>query len=63
MSTEVVRMICPNLQCKSILSVPASARGKAVRCRQCGTKVHIPQASNKAAPATNSTDQGNQTAA
>ncbi|MCC5830336.1 MAG: hypothetical protein JJU36_12900 [Phycisphaeraceae bacterium] len=52
MPNEVVRLICPNLQCKSILSVPASARGKAVRCRQCGTKVHIPMGNKTpAAPA------------
>jgi len=38
----VVRIICPNLKCRAILSVPDSARGKSVRCRSCGTKVSVP---------------------
>jgi len=42
MTTDVVRLICPNLRCRAILSVPAHARGKTVRCRQCSTRVRIP---------------------
>ncbi len=38
----VVRLICPNLKCRKILSVPESARGKKVRCRGCGMRVQIP---------------------
>ena len=41
-SGEVVRIICPNLKCRTILSVPGSARGKSVRCRSCGTRVSVP---------------------
>lgn len=41
MSTHV-RMICPNLKCRSILSVPTNARGKTVRCRQCSMRIHVP---------------------
>ncbi|MFI4861835.1 MAG: hypothetical protein ACIAXF_14275 [Phycisphaerales bacterium JB063] len=41
MSTHV-RMICPNLKCRSILSVPMNARGKTVRCRQCSMRIHVP---------------------
>jgi hypothetical protein len=40
---SVVRMICPNLKCRKILSVPESARGKKVRCRGCGMRVQIPE--------------------
>ncbi len=43
MSANVVRLICPNLKCRKILSVPDSARGKKVRCRGCGMRVQIPQ--------------------
>ncbi len=43
MSVELVRLICPNLKCRTILSVPSAARGKTVRCRQCGSKVAVPQ--------------------
>ena len=44
MSTEtVIRIMCPNLQCRAILGVPASARGKRVRCKNCGAHVMIPQ--------------------
>lgn len=42
MPSDVVRIICPNLRCKAILAVPASARGKAVRCRQCGSRIQVP---------------------
>ena len=42
MPSDVVRVICPNLTCRAILSVPALARGKTVRCRQCGARVRIP---------------------
>jgi len=42
MSGQVIRLICPNLTCRTILSVPAGARGKDVRCRACGAKVRIP---------------------
>lgn len=41
MSTHV-RMICPNLKCRSILSVPVNARGKTVRCRQCSMRIQVP---------------------
>ena len=45
---SVVRLICPNLKCRKILSVPESARGKKVRCRGCGMRVQIPE--KEAAP-------------
>lgn len=41
MSTSI-RMICPNLRCRAILSVPPAARGKTVRCRQCGMRIQVP---------------------
>ena len=40
---DTVRIICPNLKCRAILSVPSTARGKSVRCRSCGTRVSVPQ--------------------
>ncbi len=43
MSDNVVRLICPNLKCRKVLSVPDSARGKKVRCRNCGMRVQVPQ--------------------
>ncbi len=51
MPSAVVRLICPNLRCKSILAVPGEARGKTVRCRGCGTRVRIPLTAKPAAPA------------
>ncbi|MFW6060801.1 MAG: hypothetical protein ACODAQ_11520 [Phycisphaeraceae bacterium] len=44
MSTSVVRLICPNLRCRSVLAVPGTARGRMVRCRKCGTRVQVPEA-------------------
>ncbi len=37
-----VRLICPNLKCRTILSVPQIARGKTVRCRNCGMRIAVP---------------------
>ncbi|MFA9478339.1 hypothetical protein ACERK3_08525 [Phycisphaerales bacterium AB-hyl4] len=42
MASSTLRMICPNLKCRSVLSVPAAARGKVVRCRQCRQRVQVP---------------------
>lgn len=46
--SDTVRIICPNLNCRAILSVPDTARGRVVKCKRCATKVMIPQ---KKAPA------------
>lgn len=42
MSEQTVRIMCPSLNCRKILAVPASARGKTVRCRACGTTIRVP---------------------
>jgi hypothetical protein len=39
---DVVRIMCPKLGCQRILAVPIGARGKLVRCRNCGTNIKIP---------------------
>ena len=51
MSTSAVRLLCPNLKCRTILSVPPSARGKTVRCRSCSMRVQVPGKSLKKPPA------------
>lgn len=48
--SDVVRMVCPNLKCRAILTAPVAARGKVVRCRQCGSKVNIPHAAGQPKP-------------
>lgn len=45
MSSSVVRLICPNLKCRKVLSVPQTARGQTVRCRNCGMRVRVPATS------------------
>ncbi len=40
---RVIRIMCPNLVCQRVLSVPDSARGKLVRCGGCGVNIRIPQ--------------------
>ncbi|GAB4515732.1 MAG: hypothetical protein Tsb0013_20320 [Phycisphaerales bacterium] len=35
--------MCPNLKCKSVLSVPKEARGRLIRCRNCGSTIQVPQ--------------------
>lgn len=42
MSVQSVRIMCPNLVCRRVLAVPTSARGKTVRCKNCGTNIKIP---------------------
>lgn len=39
---RVIRIMCPNLACQRVLSVPDSARGKLVRCGGCGVNIKIP---------------------
>ncbi|RMF71953.1 MAG: hypothetical protein D6744_17350 [Planctomycetota bacterium] len=39
-----VVMICPNLTCRRMITAPASARGKSVRCSFCNTVFRVPQA-------------------
>ena len=49
-SSSNVRMLCPNLACRALLTVPAAARGKQVICGKCGSRVAVP-AKPAAAPA------------
>jgi len=42
MTEETVRIMCPSLTCRRVLAVPPSARGKTVRCRNCGTNIRVP---------------------
>lgn len=37
-----VTIICPNLKCRAMLQVSEKARGKKVRCSQCGRPFMIP---------------------
>jgi len=49
--TSSIRMICPNLKCRCVLSVPPQARGKTVRCRSCGMRIQVPADTGKPKPA------------
>ena len=37
-----VQLLCPNLKCRKILSVPADVRGKLVKCQYCQTMLRVP---------------------
>jgi LSD1 subclass zinc finger protein len=39
-----IQMICPNLQCRKVLSVPDEIRGKQVKCQHCQTVFRVPEA-------------------
>ena len=41
-----VTIVCTNLKCRAVLSVPDSARGKKVRCSRCGQALVIPAKHN-----------------
>ena len=38
-----VPLMCPNLKCRKILSVPDDVRGKLVKCQQCSTMFRVPE--------------------
>jgi hypothetical protein len=42
-SSMPVQLICPNLRCRKILSVPDEVRGKLVKCQHCQTMFRVPQ--------------------
>jgi RNase P subunit RPR2 len=46
---NVIRIMCPQLNCQRVLAVPVTARGKLVRCRSCGTNIRIPSSKPKEA--------------
>jgi len=42
-----VQLLCPNLRCRKILSVPDEVRGKLVKCQYCQTPFRVPDPNNK----------------
>ncbi len=58
MAQQVIRIMCPNLRCRSILGVPPEARGRMVRCRHCGTNIKIPTKTEGAAAPPPDADAG-----
>ena len=40
----VAQLMCPNIKCRKILSVPDEARGKIVTCSHCQTSLRVPLA-------------------
>lgn len=45
---KVIRIMCPNLACQRILTIPVHARGKLVRCRSCSMTIRIPASQSTA---------------
>jgi RNase P subunit RPR2 len=43
MAENMIRLICPSLQCRRILAVPPTVRGKTIRCSACGTTIRVPE--------------------
>ena len=37
-----VQMLCPNLRCRKLLSVPDEVRGKNFKCQFCQTPFRVP---------------------
>jgi LSD1 subclass zinc finger protein len=46
-----VQVVCPNLQCRKLLSVPDEVRGKQVKCQYCQTTFRVPTVRKPAAAA------------
>lgn len=38
-----VQMLCPNLSCRKVLSVPNDVRGKTVKCVHCQSLFKVPE--------------------
>ncbi len=47
---KILRIMCPSLKCRRVLGVPESARGRTVKCKNCGSTVRIPVKAANAAP-------------
>ena len=45
-----IRILCPNLKCRAILTVPETTRGKKVRCGHCAAVLMVPQVKKQARP-------------
>ena len=37
------QLMCPNIKCRKILSVPDEARGRVVKCSHCQTQMRVPE--------------------
>lgn len=42
------QVMCPNLRCRKILSVPDEARGRVVKCQYCQTLLRVPESKQQA---------------
>ena len=42
MPMPLTQLMCPNIKCRKILSVPEEARGKVVTCSHCQTSLRVP---------------------
>ena len=36
------QVMCPNLNCRKVLSIPQEVRGKIVKCQHCQTLLKVP---------------------
>lgn len=58
-----IRLMCPNLRCRAILSVPPETRGRIVRCKNCGSNIRVPDKPAKpAAPEEQSASESKEAA-
>lgn len=55
---QSVMMICPNLKCRKVLSVPAQYRGKHVKCQFCGLTLAVPAGKSGAPEQGEAVDKG-----
>ena len=50
MAVTTVQLICPNLKCRKLLTVPEDIRGKMVKCQHCQTQFRVPESSKHSGP-------------
>lgn len=44
------QVMCPNLKCRKILSIPDEARGRVVKCQHCQTLLKVPEPKGEKKP-------------
>lgn len=57
-----VQMICPNLRCRKILSVPDEVRGKLVKCQFCQQPFRVPELRQQTGPVADASQKGKEAA-
>lgn len=57
---DKLMLICPNLSCRRTLNVPASTRGKVMRCAYCSAPFRVPASPHPGGEAVTASPEGHE---